>query len=345
MIRRPPRSTQSRSSAASDVYKRQLKSFNRRDEAFKDASAKRTTAALSKYRDLRDSHSALTDSLSSSLMLRRSSSSSSRQLSGIPPTLVGASVSTSSPPGKAMSPHTPHTPAVPSRLSANATIDDDLESELDAGRPRSSRERSRRRNEPTPVRSSARGSSAIDIPTSPQRYPHLRRSSSANQHPRALEEEFGMRSASVPVDERPDLSMSEILALQQPLGAHVTTALVNVVEPSHDPMLQVVPTHRQVSPSRDSSDVRRASGSVGGFGAGQQVAYTSRFARDPTGRGPSSSLGTGPRMSDRPSRYGFSARAAALDDDEPLLFTMSELGNQSRRSLEEREGGGGERGR
>lgn len=320
--------------------KKDLKSFNRRDEAFKDASAKRTTAALSKYRGLRDSHSALTESLSTSLMLHRSSSSSSRQLSGIPPTLVGASVSTSSPPGKAMSPHTPHTPAIPSRLSANATIDDDIESELNGSRPRSSRERSRRREEQTPVRSSGRGSSAIDIPTSPQRYPHVRRSSSANQHPRALEEEFGMRSASLPVEERPELSMSEILALQQPLARNVATAQANAVEPVSGTRSRVVPMHRKVSSSTDSTDVPRASGSVGGFGVAQQN-YASRCGRNLAGRGSSSSFGTGSGMSDRPSRYGFSARAAALDDDEPLLFTMSELGSQSRKSLEEGRGGGG----
>lgn len=98
--------------------KKDLKSFNRNDIASRDASARRTTAALSKYRGLRDSHSALTDSLSSSLMLHRSSSSSSRQLSGVPPMLAGTSVSTSSSPGKPISPHTPHTPAIPSRLSS-----------------------------------------------------------------------------------------------------------------------------------------------------------------------------------------------------------------------------------
>lgn len=149
-----------------------------------------------------------------------------------------------------------------------------------------------------------------------------------------------MRSASLPVEERPELSMSEILALQQPLARNVATAQANAVEPVSGTRSRVVPMHRKVSSSTDSTDVPRASGSVGGFGVAQQN-YASRCGRNLAGRGSSSSFGTGSGMSDRPSRYGFSARAAALDDDEPLLFTMSELGSQSRKSLEEGRGGGG----
>src|SRR5680860_555295 len=48
MIRRPPRSTQSRSSAASDVYKRQI--FNRPDSRFfKKAYVDRTHAFFERY--------------------------------------------------------------------------------------------------------------------------------------------------------------------------------------------------------------------------------------------------------------------------------------------------------
>jgi autophagy-related protein 13 len=62
--------------------------------------------------------------------------------------------------------------------------------------------------------------------------------------------------------------------------------------------------------------------------------------------GSSTSLATGGTASiERHSRYTFSARSQSQqntnDDDEPLLFQMSEIGTGSRRSLEEREARGG----
>ncbi|KAI1004768.1 Autophagy-related protein 13 [Podosphaera aphanis] len=96
-----------------------LKSF----ESSGDANAKRTSAQLSRYQSLRESHNALTESMTSSALLYRSSNSSSRQLSGIPPVTTVTSMSISSSPGKPVSPHTPHTPAIPSRLSANSIVE------------------------------------------------------------------------------------------------------------------------------------------------------------------------------------------------------------------------------
>lgn len=88
-----------------------------------DAATRRTSAALNRFRRMRDSNAALSDSMSSSLFLNRSSTtSSSRQLASVPPMVTGTSTSTASSPGKQISPHTPHTPAIPSRLSSNSIV-------------------------------------------------------------------------------------------------------------------------------------------------------------------------------------------------------------------------------
>jgi autophagy-related protein 13 len=74
------------------------------------------------------------------------------------------------------------------------------------------------------------------------------------------------------------------------------------------------------------------------------------YSSGPRGRGgffsqaSSTSLNTGSTggtsSTERQSRYNFNSRAANLDDDEPLLFQMSEIGaGGSRRSLEEARGG------
>jgi len=332
--------------------KKDLKSFNRTDDASRDASARRTTAALSKFHRLRDSHAALTDSLSSSMMLQRSSGISSRQLSGVPPMLVGASVSTSSSPGKPISPHTPHTPAIPSRLSAN-TMSDDTE-------PRRNLARTRPGNatlfegdisQTTPL---GQGSTAIDIPTSPQHRPYIRRSSSAMQHQRGISDEFGMRSASLPLGEAPDLSVNEILALQEPHGEALTADQSDDLALGID--LPLAP-HRDVS-TQYSDRNHSASVMTTASGAASRAPFRTTFSRSGgSGRGSISSAasagGSGSATfdragSERAGRYSFSARrgSAAVDDDEPLLFTMSDM-NQPRRSLEEGQGGAhgaGERG-
>lgn len=86
-----------------DKGSRGLTSFSTPDVA---ANSARTAAQYNRFARMRDSTAQLSDSLSSSVMLHRSSTSSSR----VPP------LSSSSSPGKTVSPLTPHTPAVPSRL-------------------------------------------------------------------------------------------------------------------------------------------------------------------------------------------------------------------------------------
>ncbi|KAK6536643.1 autophagy protein 13 [Arthrobotrys megalospora] len=92
-------------------------------DSFSESSGRRAVAALGKYQKMRDSNAALQDSMSSSLLLPQQPTSNPSSVSRTqpvgPPALSGNSVSTSSSPGKAVS---PHTPAIPSRLQQNETI-------------------------------------------------------------------------------------------------------------------------------------------------------------------------------------------------------------------------------
>lgn len=96
-----------------------LASLNKIDQATVDANSQRTVAQFSKFSRMRDSTVQLSESMSSSLMLQRSSGSLHRQYgsTGLGSTSPSSSIS----PGKPVSPHITHVPAVPSRLS-NASI-------------------------------------------------------------------------------------------------------------------------------------------------------------------------------------------------------------------------------
>lgn len=299
--------------------KKDLKSFNCSDSASRDASTKRTTAALSKYQRMRDSNTHLSESMSSSShLLQRSSSSSSRQLSQVPPMIPGTSLSTSSSPGKPISPHTPHTPAIPSRLSANSIIE--------YGDPRGNGIGNRDPPRTGEVQSPAIISrAAIDIPASPRQYQFPRRSSSVRRQQRLLDEEanqlpFGARSASLPLEDRPELSLSELLHSNE---AQVGTS-------GGMPGLE----------SQDQSGIsRQPSSSFGSREAG--AVFRSRFARG-SGRGlgsmnasNSSLAGTGSGTSNESNRARL--RAPAFEDEEPLLFAMSDFhtSGSGRRSIED----------
>ena len=326
--------------------KKDLKSFRSpSDSSTADAAARRTTVALSKFQKLKESNAVLSDSMSSSMMGHRSSSSSSRQLSSVPPMVAGTSVSTSSSPGERMSPRTPHTPAIPSRLSANSIID------------YNTRERSAgRRGIPEGEEPGAEGASdanaaqdhagAIDIPTSPRSFhPSFRRSSSVAQQHRAFTYDdenlgdilpFGIRSASLGgADEREPLSLSALLAMQEESGAAVP-----ILGPANNPTAGVDMNRQRSSSSQDERN-------YDGSGPTRAVPYRPRIARG-LGRGhtpphgSSSSLagdrGTESGGSDqRSGRYSFPRSSHNFEDEEPLLFAMSELGTaqQGRRSLED----------
>lgn len=170
-----------------------------------EANTRRTAAALHRFHRMRDSNAALSDSMSSSMMLQRSSGSSSRQLSGVPPMVAGTSMSTSSSPGKPISPHTPHTPFAPSRLSAAYSHDDTEQAHhLGSQDPPSPSEAP---TEETAQAQSTANVPAIDIPNSPRLFlPGYQRSSSAQRRPLSSDEDigdlYGMRSHSMGADRR-----------------------------------------------------------------------------------------------------------------------------------------------
>lgn len=335
--------------------KKDLKSFRTpHDRDAVDAYTKRTTAALTKFQRMRDSNAALSESMSSSLLLHRSSSSSSRQLSSVPPMVAGTSVSTSSSPGKPISPHTPHTPAIPSRLSANSIIeyphrtrnsgDEQILHEEESPRERGARNHTSR--DPN--------TGGIDIPTSPRPFqPTYRRSSSVAQQPRALGIEDDpdvfpyLRSASLGVDDRPHLSINAVAGFSDTS----TSALppVGNAEPSfgrssNPEESSSAPMTRQQSSSLEG---REETGSL----PRRALTYRPRIGRA-GGRGPTSPHGSLSSLADRGARsgssdqrggrYSYSRPSSTFEEDEPLLFAMSDFGamQQSRRSLEEARGGG-----
>ncbi|SLM33798.1 Autophagy-related protein 13 [Lasallia pustulata] len=343
--------------------KKDLKSFQHsNDSAAANASTRRTTAALSKFQRMRDSNAALSDSMSSSLLLHRSSSSSSRQLSAVPPMVSGASMSISSSPGKPISPHTPHTPAIPSRLSANSIIEYPQRNRGD-DRHRLSREEE---DQALPEDDATRdaGTGAIDIPTSPRPFhPNYRRSSSVAQQPRTMVIDddigeifpFGLRSASLGgADERPPLSLSALLGLQE--GSDVAIPSVGN-RPQGERRYRPAP---QGGDGRAESTTQQSSSPDSREAGSQQIRgtlYRPRIGRVGTVRGqtsPHGSLNTslaggdlrtsaGSGSSDQKGgRYSGTRPTSTCEEDEPLLFAMSDFGavQQSRRSVEEARGGG-----
>lgn len=337
--------------------KKDLKSFRApSDPDAADASTRRTTAALTKFQRMRDSNAALSDSMSSSLLLHRSSSSSSRQLSSVPPMIAGTSISTSSSPGKPISPHTPHTPAIPSRLSANSIIEYPLPRGDDGRLSREDDLYQERPSRNNTVRDPDTG--AIDIPTSPRPFhPSYRRSSSVAQQTRTFPIEddvgeilpFGMRSASLGADlgaeDRPQLSLSALVGLQEgPLAAapnleHREQSFRPIANPNE---ANSIPVTSQQSSSLEGYD---DTGSLPSRGI-----YRPRIGRG-GGRGHTPPHGSVSSLAERGStsgssdqrgrRYSFPRPASTFEEEEPLLFAMSDFGavQQSRRSLEEPRGG------
>jgi autophagy-related protein 13 len=323
--------------------KKDLKSFRTPpDPMAGDVSTRRTSAALSKFSRLRDSNALLSDSMSSSMLGHRSSSSSSRQLSSVPPMVAGNSLSTASSPGERMSPRTPHTPAIPSRLSANSIIEYNNQRERSAGQ--NAVPEGDEGEEEQDARARDRETGAIDIPTSPRIFqPSFRRSSSVAQQHRAIAYDedigdilpFGLRSASLGGgEEREPLSLSALLTLQEEAGVAM-------------PILTGHPTNPNggVDMSRQRSSSSQEDRNYDGNGSARG-AYRPRIGRG-HGRGQtpphgSSTSLTGDRGStsggsdNRGTRYSY-PRNTNFEDEEPLLFAMSELGTgqQGRRSLED----------
>jgi autophagy-related protein 13 len=317
--------------------KKDLKSFNRSDNAARDATMRKTTAQLGKYQRMRDSHTALSDSVSSSTMLHRSSSSSSRQLSSVPAMIAGTSISTASSPGKPISPHTPHTPAIPSRLSANSIIEYEA-----PHRSRSRGGRSAREQGPINLEEQSEGedgTTAIDIPSSPRPWNYARRSSSVAQQNRNLPEDepdmFGVRAASLPAEE---------VDRARDLHRITSTDLTSSGLFAQTESLASASRDNQAPEDADSRDNLPRPSSTSNIPAKRSTYSSGLRGRGGFFSGSSTSLATGSTggtsSTERQSRYNFNSRAANLDDDEPLLFQMSEIGaGGSRRSLEDARGG------
>lgn len=331
--------------------KKDLNSFRHsNDQAATEASTRRTSAALNKFQRMRDSNDALYSSMSSSHLLHRSSSSSSRQLSSVPPMVAETSISPSSSPGKPISPHTPHTPAVPSRLSANSTIEYPrrVPSRGEDRRPRPADmdgAQDARSN-----RDSSTG--AIDIPNSPRPFhPSYRRSSSAAQQARNVPDEdeeifpFGMRSASLGVDDRPPVSLGALAGMHEGDAPDESAVAVPSVETRESTFGSRFDTERSNRPQPSSFERREEGGSL----QTRVTPYRPRIGRG-SGKGTppqasSSSLAERGSVSGgsdhRGSRSSFTRPPSNFEDEEPLLFAMSDFGatQQSRRSLEENRGG------
>jgi autophagy-related protein 13 len=345
--------------------KRTLKSFGPAHGG--EATAKRTSVQLSRFQSMRESNNALGDSISSSVLLHRSSSTSSRQLSGIPPMVAATSLSTSSSPGKPISPHTPHTPAIPSRLSANSIADYDVPRLSHRARTSPALQNLESATEVTGA--TGYGSNAIDIPTSPRPYyPHNRRSSSVAQQHRALADDdeigdlpFGVhRSISLGADSRSPPSLDALRGMQAADATPDNDSSDRILQPSSHTEEQSTSMARQSSSFLDREEGPQALRGLGMHSGSASSPYRPRIGRSggrgltPPQTGSYSSLANTDRGSvsgsDRVGggRYSFTKPGGVYEqDDEPLLFDMSEIGrDNSRRSLEEGRGGGvlGDRG-
>ncbi|KAK0628720.1 autophagy-related protein 13-domain-containing protein [Bombardia bombarda] len=315
--------------------KKTLQSFepNKKGES---SAAKRTAAQLSKFQMMRESNNALTESMTYSLQLNRSSSSSSRQLANVPSMVNPASISASSSPGKPLSPHTPHTPAIPSRLSENSIIDYQGQGQPTYRQQRHLTVAATEEEDTGGAPFSQEGTTAIDIPLSP-RIHHTsssnRRSSSVAQQQRSLagedDSDIVHRSVSLGIDDREAPTLSTLLAFQETSGANSTDDLLGL-QPAADNQTSV-----PSSPLVDQDDDKASSP-----GLLTRPPYLPRHRQPRGGRPtpPDSSRGS---FSGGQRYTGSLTRASGEEGpEEELLFAMSELGRPSRQSLEEGRGGG-----
>ncbi|KAI9376577.1 autophagy-related protein 13-domain-containing protein [Aspergillus egyptiacus] len=322
-----------------DLRKDLLQSTN---SSSTDSTVRRTTApsaALARFQRMRDSNAALSDSMSSSLLMHRSSNASSKQLSGVPPLIAGTSISTaSSPGGKAISPHTPHTPAIPSRLSSNSIVDNDPST---TARDLSNRNHGSPLEEDTRDVAAAQGHpstvNAIPIPTSPASlFPsNFRRSSSVANRRRSTavddDEIFTMRSVSLGAEE-PLHTDFRTLQRQHEYDSAGTNVL-RLERESRPSGNGDAPVPRdlgtQESAERSASTLAPAAASSP---SSNRPLQQRRFSYS-RGRGFSGGLHTLGSGSSSVAR-GSLPQPSQLEEDEPLLFAMSDFG-ATRRSFEE----------
>lgn len=334
-----------------------------------------TTAALSRFQRMRDSNAALSDSMSSSLHLHRSSNSSSKQLSGVPPMVAGTSISAASSPGKPVSPHTPHTPAIPSRLSSNSIVAYN-EPESDPHRFPSDGHGSPY-DDSNP--SGETQSTAIDIPRSPflpatyagtgtrdtgsgpadrtsapdedDDFPFPMRSVSAgDRHTHslsAMQQDRRFENVGTADDQRRRATHPSSLNEDAPLHSGPTTGAYRDVgslrnastsSPSNNHMYMPRFTHSRGRGSSGGGGRSLSSGSGSVARGGIPHSFPER-EHDREGNGSGSNSGGSTTEARRGSgqRPGSSrahTQQTPVEEEEPLLFAMSDFGT-SRRSLEE----------
>lgn len=220
-----------------DRSSRDLDTFPKSDAASVAANSHRTALQYSKFAKMKDSTSQLSESISSSLILPKSSFQSLRQpinnalTTSVNPPLAGTSSlsSTPSPSHKPVSPHAPHTPAVPSRLSNNTPASYNSDLSNNGSRTIRASDRFTSSTNPTDLESTplasrriseeSRVARAIDIPSSssPRVYINpLRPSPSVYDRTRTApmsfasrsrvdndDLDYGQRASSMPSEKRP----------------------------------------------------------------------------------------------------------------------------------------------
>lgn len=319
--------------------KKTLKSFEQTKRG--ESATNKTVAQLSKFHMMRESNNALTESMTSSMQMHRSSSSSSRQLTSVPGMVAPASVSASSSPSKPHSPHTPHTPAIPSRLSENSIADNS------SNQRRMSSRHAARPSESTVPESSREGiitqegTTAIDIPLSPRLGSYQRRSSSVAQQSRAVVDDDGAdlpfaanRSISLGAEDREPPTMSVLLGRQLEEESAARQGQLGSLQPAAE--IQTAETSAVIQ-RHDSSEDNPSDAFMSGIPSSS-----------PFGRRRYTGMGAGrrhtPPHSGRGSFTGSINRLVREDNEslsgEPLVFDLSEMDAQGRRSLEEGRGGG-----
>ena len=345
-----------------------------------DTPARKTTAtsaALTRFQRMRDSNAALSDSMSSSVHMQRSSNSSSKQLSGVPPMAAGTSISTASSPGKPISPHTPHTPAIPSRLSSHSIVAYN-EPETNPRGLSDGHESPMEDNDPS---GDATQTTAIDIPRSPY-LPAYTGDAGSGPAGRISgpddDDDFPFPMRSVSAGDRPTHSLSAIQQRQQQQqqGQQYENAdnhTRRTTQPSplnEDPALASGPVsgvfrdigvHRggsgptaTSSPSNNHIYIPRFGHTRGRGSSGGPRSLSSGSSslarggiphsfpeRDQDREGNASGSNSGGSTTEarrgsgqRPSSGRAQAQQTPVEEDEPLLFAMSDFGT-SRRSLEE----------
>ncbi|ODQ56024.1 hypothetical protein SAICODRAFT_86527 [Saitoella complicata NRRL Y-17804] len=302
-----------------------------------EAPAIRTrTSVLSKFQKMKDSHAALTDSLTVSLMLQRPSSTpgsgSSRHIGNVPAMVSGASYSSSSSPGNRLS---PHTPIIPSKLSEGSTIhhysqrrrhesprvEEEEEEEEDVAGPSASPLREHRH-------ASAATTSPLDIPSSPMPF-RLPRSSSFTQRVNSgvIVDGDTTSAGRYGAKRRPSNSLGSIDQVQPDESLFATSAR-DVITATPITELETETTESQNVGVTEDSSQNVSSTSLFSRGNSHRFAARGRFGSSSTlshdhahhhhthgaRRGSTSSAA-------RTSNRGFSL---AVDDDE-LLFAMSDM--------------------